>query len=105
MSEELQRVIDRGILFEDSDGLLWMTEKAKGIVNRINNDEVLMALIKKKAIDEEDAKIGFWTMVFKACCETATKEEVREGVRVLLGWRLGVKETRLDEWSMGLRFR
>ncbi len=98
-------MIDRGIFREDPDGKLWLSAKAKRAIAIIEEDEALMATIKEKATDEEDARIGFWTFVFIACCPEAPPEEVDDGVHALVGWNEAAKESRLKDWSMGLRLR
>lgn len=106
MSEQIQRVINRGILEEDPEGLLWLTMRTKDAITSIQEDDVLTALIKEEASNEEDMEIGLWTMVFFKCCpEGITKEEVKEGVEVLMSWNLGARKNILDEWSMKLRLR
>jgi len=105
MSSKVQLVIDRGILEEDPDGKLYLSAKAKKAIAIIEGDEALMATIKEKAIDEEDALIGFLTFVFIACCPETPSKEIDDGVHALLGWHRGVEEIRLKDWSMGLRLR
>jgi len=100
---KLQAVIDRGILEEEPDGMLYLSAKAKDIIATIQRNETVMATIKEKATDEEDAQVGFWTMVFIAYCGDAPVEEVDDGVGALVGWHQAAREVRLDEWSMQLR--
>lgn len=103
MSGKIQLVIDRGILEEDPDGTLWLSAKAKDVINSIEADDNLMTIIKNKAVDGEDARTGFWTLVFIKCCPDVTSKEVSDAVQVLLGWQRGATEARLSEWSMKSR--
>ena len=103
MSSKVQRVIDRGILEEDPDGVLWLSARAKKTIAIIEGDEALMAAIKEKAIDEEDAQIGLLAITFIKCCPDATSKEFDDGVHALRRWRQGAEESRLNEWSMRLR--
>ena len=85
--------------------MLYLSAKAKDIIATIQKDDTIMAAIKKRAINEEDARVGFWTMVFMKYCDDASEEEIAEGVHALVGWHQAAKENRLDEWGMKLRFR
>jgi len=106
MSEQIQRIINRGILEEDHEGILYLSAKTKEAIISIQEDDVLTALIEEEASNEEDLEIGFWTLVFFKCCpEGVTKEEAKEGVETLMGWNRGAKKNTLDEWRMKLRLR
>lgn len=105
MSNKVQLVIDQGILEEDPDGVLWLSARAKDVIAAIEEDETLMAAIKERATDEEDARIGFWTLVFMKYCGETSSEELNDGVHVLLRWAQKCEELRLKDWSMRLRFK
>lgn len=105
MSSKIQLVIDRGILEEEPDGKLYLSAKAKKAIAIIEGDEILMAAIKERATDEEDARVGFWTLFFMRCCGEISSKELDDGVHALVRWRQGTKENRLKDWSMGLRLR
>lgn len=105
MSSKVQLVIDRGIFEKDPDGMLWLSAKAKNVIAAIEEDETLMAAIKERATDEEDARVGFWTLVLMRCCGKASSEELDDGVHVLLRWGQKCEELRLKDWSMRLRLR
>ncbi len=105
MSNKVQLVIDRGILEEDPDGVLWLSARAKDVIAAIEEDEALMAIIEERATDEEDARVGFWTLFFMRCCGEMSSEDLDDGVNALTGWYQGTKENRLKDWSMGLRLR
>ena len=85
--------------------MLYLSAKAKDIIATIQKDDTVMTLIKERATDEDDAQVGFWTMVFMAYCGDASVEEVDDGVGALVGWHQAAREVRLDEWGMKLRFR
>ena len=103
--DRVQLVIDRGLLEEDPDGVLWLTAKARDIIDLLQADKTLMTNLKKKAVDKDDERVGFWTCVYLKCCPKADLIEVSDAVLVLTNWQEGAMENRLDEWSMGLRFR
>ena len=102
---KIQAVIDRGILEEEPNGVLYLSAKMRDIVVAIQKDDAMMTKIKEKATDEDDAQVGFWTMAFIAYCGKASVEELNDGVDALVGWHQAAKETRLEEWSMKLRLR
>jgi hypothetical protein len=105
MSSELQLAMTRGMLEEDSDGKIYLSVMAKRAIAVVEDDDVFMEAIRERAIDEEDALLGFFTIVYMACYPEAASSEIQSVVNALLGWNRGAKETRLDEWSMKLRFR
>uniref|UniRef100_A0A6M3M6N1 Uncharacterized protein n=2 Tax=viral metagenome TaxID=1070528 RepID=A0A6M3M6N1_9ZZZZ len=100
---KIQPMIDRGILEEEPDGMVYLSTKTKDIIAALQGDEGIMATLKRKATDEADAQVGFWTLVFMEYTGGASTEEIAEAVHTLVGWHQGAKETRLDEWSMQLR--
>jgi len=102
---KVQLVINRGILEEDPDGVLYLSAKIKDIIADVEGSETLMAAIKKKAIDEADAQTGFWTLVFMKHCGETSSDEINDGVHALMSWHRGARENRLNEWSMRLRLR
>lgn len=104
-ASRLQTMIDRGILIEDPEGVLWMSDKMKGIIEEFNADEEIKALITKKAKDDDDFERGCWSYIYMRYVGGASTDELGEAVAVLKGWNKGAKENRLDEWSMKLRFR
>jgi len=101
---KIHSVIDRGILEEDPDGVLYLSAKAKDVITAIEGNARIMASLESKATDEEDKRIGFWTLFFIKYCGEASSEEIADGVHVLVGWEQAAKENRLNEWSMQLRF-
>lgn len=105
MPDRVQIVIDRGVLEEDPEGRLWLTAKAKDIVDLIQEDKSLMAKLKEEAVDVDDERVGFWTCVYLKCCPGASLIEVGDAVLILTNWHEGAMENRLDEWSMRTRFR
>ena len=106
---KIQAVIDRGILEEEPDGVLYLSAKARDVIAYIEGDAGIMASLEKKAINAADRQAGFWTLVFMEYTGGATTEEIADGVQALVGWHQAAKETvqenRLNEWSMKLRFR
>jgi len=103
--DRVQLVIDRGLLEEDPDGVLWLTAKARDIIDLLQADKTLMTNLKKKAVDKDDERVGFWTCVYLKCCPKADLIEVSDAVLVLTNWQEGAMENRLDEWSMRTRIR
>ena len=100
---KLQSMIDRGILEEEPDGMLYLSAKAKDVITTLLDDEATMVALKKKATDEADRQVGFWTLFFMEYCEESSSEEIADGVHVLMGWEQAARENRLNEWSMQLR--
>jgi hypothetical protein len=104
-SKGIQKLVDKGILVEDPDGLLWMSDRMKQIIEDFNKDEKIKELITKRAKDEDDFERGCWSYIYMMYVEDAASDELNEAVAVLKGWNKGARENQLDEWSMGLRFR
>lgn len=103
--KRLQTLIDQGILFEDPDGLLWMSERMKALIDDFNADEETRALITNKAKDEDDFRSGCWSYLYMVYVEDCSSTELNEAVAVLKSWDLAARDNELDEWSMGLRLR
>jgi len=103
MMSKLQAVVDRGILEEEPDGVLYLSAKARAVIVYIEGDADIMAALESKATDEEDKRIGFWTLFFMEYCGEASSEEIADGVHTLVGWHQAAEENRLNEWSMKLR--
>lgn len=105
MSNKVQLVVDRGILEEDPDGVLYLSAKAKKAIAIIEGDEALMATIKEKAANEKDEGLGILLVAFITCCPDVTSKEFDDGEHALMRWHQGTKENRLKDWSMRLRFK
>lgn len=99
----IQDMIDRGILEEDPDSVLYLSAKVKDIMAAIENDDHIMMALNKKAINEEDRQIGFWTLVSMKYYGEASSEEIADAVHILIEWEQATRENRLNEWSMHLR--
>ncbi len=104
-AKRLQTLISQGVLVEDPDGVLWMSDRMKGLIEEFKENEKVKALIDKQAKDEEDYEKGCWAYLYVMHAGITTGPEVSEAVSVLMGWNKGARENRLDEWSMKLRFR
>ncbi len=106
---KLRAVIDRGILEEEPDGVLYLSAKARDVIAYIEGDADIMASLERKATDDADRQVGFWTMFFIEFTGGAPTDEIAGGVQALVGWHQAAKETvqenRLNEWSMQLRLR
>jgi len=103
--KRLQMMVDQGIFIEDPGGLLWMGDRARGLVDALDVNEEIKTLMKEKATDEDDYKTGFWTYIYAQYVGEFTPGEIGEAVAVFKGWETAVAEDRLREWSMGLRLR
>ena len=103
--KRLQTMVDQGIFIEDPDGLLWMSDKARVLVESLDANERLQALLKEKAKDDDDYKTGFWTCIYVQYMGEFTSPEIGEAVSTFKGWENAIAEDRLREWSMGLRLR
>ena len=103
--KRLQTMIDRGVVVEDPEGILWMSDRMKAIIGEFREDEEIKALITKKAKDDDDFETGCWSYIYMMYIGDASEVELGEAVAVLKGWNKGAKANQLDEWSMKLRFR
>jgi len=101
----LQALIAKGVLVEDPEGVLWMSDRMKQIIGEFNEDAEIKALITKRAKDDDDFETGCWSYIYMRYVGDASAVELGEAVAVLKGWNKGAKANRLDEWSMKLRFR
>ena len=106
-ASRLQTIINQGILVEDPDGILWMSDRMKAMIAQFNKDEEIKVLLTKKAKDDDDFETGCWSYLYMMYVGEAgaTPVELGQAAAVLKGWNKGAKETQLDEWSMKLRFR
>jgi len=104
-ARRLQALIEQGILVEDPDGILWMGDRMKGLIEEFNEDQEIKAIITKKAKDDDDFERGCWSYLYMMYVGEASADELGEAVAVLKGWNKGARESQLDEWSMKLRFR
>lgn len=101
----IQTLVEQGVLVQDPDGILWMSDKMRGIIREFNEDQELHKLIRKKAKDEDDFKVGCWTLLYMKFIGESPAPDVSESVNILKKWNAAAEENRLDEWSMGLRLR
>lgn len=98
-------MMDQGIFVEDPGGLLWISDKVRTLIDALDANETIKALMKEKATDEADYKTGFWTCIYAQYVEKFTTPEIGEAVAVFKGWEAAVAEDRLRQWSMRLRLR
>ncbi len=98
-------MVDQGIFVEDPGGLIWMSDRARGLVDNLDANEEIKALMKERATDDDDYKTGFWTCVYAQYVGEFTTPEIGEAVAIFKGWEKAIAEDRLREWSMGLRLR
>lgn len=103
--KRLQILIDQGILVEDPDGIVWMSNRMRKLIDDFNNDDEIRKLITKKAKDDDDFKSGCWSYLYIMFVDEFTSQELNEAVAVLKGWNAAAEENRLDAWSMRLRLR
>jgi len=102
-----QKWVDKGVLVQDPDGLLWLSDEMKKCVDELNQNEDIRRLIRSKAKDEDDFKKGCWTYIYSRYKghKGFTQAEVDEAVLVLMGWNKCAELNEMLEWSMRLRFR
>lgn len=103
MSSIIQFLVDEGVFEQDPDEVLWLSAKTKDVIDSIEADDDLITIIKNKAVDDEDARVGFWTIVFIKCCPDVTSKQVSDAVQALATWERAARNTRLTEWSLKLR--
>ena len=105
--KRLQTLIDQGVLIEDPDELLWLSDRMKGLIEEFNKDEKIKDLLIRKAKDDADFERGCWSYLYMRYVGEAgaTSEELGQAVSVLVSWNESAKVNQLDEWSMNLRFR
>ena len=98
-------LLDNGVVEQDPDGKLWLSEKMTELVEDLKNDEVVKKIIQDNAKDDEDFLKGCWVVLYTKFMGPGgvTRDELGQAVRALLGWNKAVSLSQLDEWSMKLR--
>ena len=103
--KRLQTMIAQGIFIEDPDRLLSLSDETKALIDDLDKNERIKALMKERAKDDDDYNTGYWTCIYYQSVPEFTQQEANEAVAVFKSWEKAVAEDRLREWSMGLRLR
>lgn len=102
MSSIIQFLVDEGVFEEDPDGVLWLSDKMKKVITKLEKDEKFLEELKAIKDDHERA-LKRWVILYLNFMGEATEEELVKAVSSLAAWELAATEQNLTEWSMKLR--